>query len=103
MADYAVDYSSAHSHVDGVVAGTYTAPGGSGESVYTRRGTLTRADLSGGVFGVSPRDVVFVVWSIAADAAPDASLVVAGVTYNVISATKRGDAAQQRLICRKQV
>jgi len=100
MADYAVDYSGAYAHIDGVVDASYTAPGGSAESIHVRRATLTRGDLSGGTFGVSPRDVVFVAWAIAGDATPNGRLTVAGSTYRVIQSSRRGDSAQQRIICR---
>jgi len=101
---WTVDYSGDHQYVDGVGAGTYTPKGGAGQAVNCFPAEINRSDLTG-TPGVSPSDRVFVVWGITTgQASPQGdTLLFDSVTYSIIGAAHRGDDAQHRLICRKQV
>lgn len=100
---YSVDFSSDHLHVDGVDDAQHVSLDGNPHEVKVRPASLTRSDLNGPIIGVAPGDRVFIMWGLEQEAEPNSTLRVGTVSYTIIGAALRGDAAQQRVVCRKQV
>ena len=88
--------------MDGVDDATiYPPQSDSGTAVKVRKDTLTRKEISGGVFGIMPTDEAFFVWL--AVPVQEGRLVVDSESWNVLSVDVAPDGAMCRAIVRKRV
>lgn len=103
---YSVDSSNEWQFVEGVETIVYTPPGGTTVSTgKARRGNITVSDLQSGLVGLSPGDVVLVIWLSTiggADAlAKEATIEIGTVRYHVVNWLQRADDAQARVFVRR--
>ncbi len=100
------DYSGDYAFHPGVQPATVTTPNGTLLSgLHVRRDELTVADYSGAVVGLTPGDLVFILWGYAAGEIPiDSRLTTTddSVSFTVIGDAWRGDRNQHRVFVRRR-
>ena len=106
-----VDYSTDGGLVDGYELVTYTPKNANGDTPVTNLKAVRTSVTQGenipapGGYTAEPSLVIFFVWSDGlGSAVPDPGDWITdsgGVVWTVYAATKRADAAQWRLVCRK--
>lgn len=105
---YTVDYGGDYAFVDGVETASYAQPDGTsgGSAVKVKRGDLSRPELAGIFVGLSPSDVVFVLWSntlSSGDVEPEGVLTISSVEYQVLDVITRADTTQRIIRTRKRI
>lgn len=102
MTTWAHDRSDSWKWIDGVDdASIYPPQSDSATAVKVRKDTLTRKEISGGVFGIMPTDEAFFVWL--AVPVQEGRIVVGSESWTVLSVDVAPDGAMCRAIVRKRV
>lgn len=103
-------FANSYTHTDGVENVTYTPKHPAGAAVAdvkALRGDLTQQELSGGIVGIEPTDLAFILWDSTLDGnEPTQGSVITDaddVAYTIRSAIRTLWNTQWRCICYQQV